>query len=182
MSAEQNKILCAILTAILILLLSSFISELLYHPKSKGNKVSYLNESSEVEIIQEVDTTVEKNNDITEEYIEKLLVNASLEDGDKFVNKNCKACHDFSLPIKNKIGPSLAKIKNRKIAAVKDYKYSNALKSIDDSWSNKNLYLFLEKPKTWAEGTKMSYRGINSQSDLINVLKYLSHITRLNES
>ena len=38
MSAEQNKILCAILTAILILLLSSFISELLYHPKSKGNK------------------------------------------------------------------------------------------------------------------------------------------------
>ena len=60
MSAEQNKILCAILTAILILLLSSFISELLYHPKSKGNKVSYLNESSEVEIIQEGDTTVEK--------------------------------------------------------------------------------------------------------------------------
>ena len=57
MSAEQNKILCAILTAILILLLSSFISELLYHPKSKGNKVSYLNESSEVENIQEEEET-----------------------------------------------------------------------------------------------------------------------------
>ena len=42
MSAELNKVLCAILSAILVLLLSSFISELLYHPKDSDEKVSYL--------------------------------------------------------------------------------------------------------------------------------------------
>ena len=42
MSAELNKILCAILSAILVLLLSSFISELLYHPKKSNGKISYL--------------------------------------------------------------------------------------------------------------------------------------------
>ena len=42
MSAEFNKVLCAILSAILVLLLSSFIGELLYHPKNSNDKVSYL--------------------------------------------------------------------------------------------------------------------------------------------
>ena len=45
MSAELNKVLCAILSAILVLLLSSFIGELLYHPKEANSKVSYSVES-----------------------------------------------------------------------------------------------------------------------------------------
>ena len=61
-------------------------------------------------------------------------------------------------------------------------KYSKSLKELDEEWSYKNLYLFLQKPKTWAPGTKMSYRGITKEDDLINVLKYLSHISKLNES
>ena len=47
MSAEINKILCAILSSILVLLLSSFIGELLYHPDTYVEKVSYLAASSE---------------------------------------------------------------------------------------------------------------------------------------
>ena len=35
MSSEFNKVLCAILSAVLVLLLASFISELLYHPKDQ---------------------------------------------------------------------------------------------------------------------------------------------------
>ena len=42
MSAEFNKVLCAILSAVLVLLLASFISELLYHPKISDGKVSYV--------------------------------------------------------------------------------------------------------------------------------------------
>ena len=70
---------------------------------------------------------------------------------------------------------------NRKIGSIDNYKYSKALKSIDKDWSYENLYFFLEKPKTWAPGTKMSYRGISKQENLVNVLKYLSHISKLNE-
>ena len=182
MSAELNKVLCAILSAILVLLLSSFIGDLLYHPKNTKNKVSYTIEEEVKEELPINKDDPSKEKKITLDTIETLLINASLEEGEKFVTKNCSACHTFNLPIKNKVGPSLAKIMNRKIGSIESYKYSNALKNIEENWSYKNLYLFLEKPKEWAPGTKMSYRGISKQENLANVLKYLSHISKLNES
>ena len=49
MSAELNKILCAILSAILVFLLASFIGELLYHPVNKTKKLSYQVETADSE-------------------------------------------------------------------------------------------------------------------------------------
>ena len=183
MSAELNKVLCAILSAILVLLLSSFISELLYHPKDSDEKVSYLieEEKSFSESSLSENEVIEMKSISTKE-IEQLLAKASLDAGKKFVTKNCSACHSFELPIKNKVGPSLAKIMNRKVGSLEEYRYSKTLKDNSSEWSYKNLYLFLENPKAWAPGTKMSYRGISKQTDLINVLKYLSNVSKLNES
>ena len=70
---------------------------------------------------------------------------------------------------------------NRKVGSIEGYNYSKSFKTIDKDWSYENLYLFLQKPKTWAPGTKMSYRGISNGEDLVNSLKYLSHISKLNE-
>ncbi len=181
MSAEFNKVLCAILSAILVLLLSSFISELLYHPKKTGNKISFLieEEGGEDKVIS--DTQTVEDSIISSKDIEELLTKANLVAGEKFATKNCSACHSFELPIKNKVGPSLAKIMNREVGSLESYKYSKALKENSLNWSYENLYLFLENPKTWAPGTKMSYRGISKQADLINVLKYLDNISKLNE-
>ena len=182
MSAEFNKVLCAILSAILVLLLSSFISELLYHPKKTGNKISFLieEEGGEDKVIS--DTQTVEDSIISSKDIEELLTKANLVAGEKFATKNCSACHSFELPIKNKVGPSLAKIMNREVGSLESYKYSKALKENSLNWSYENLYLFLEKPKEWAPGTKMSYRGISKQENLANVLKYLAHISKLNES
>ena len=47
MSAELNKVLCAILSAILLLFLSSFIGELLYHPKESKWKSFLFNVEEE---------------------------------------------------------------------------------------------------------------------------------------
>ena len=75
--------------------------------------------------------------------------------------------------LKNKIGPSLANILNRKIGSLSGYKYSKTLINMDKEWDVTNLYYFLEKPKEWAVGTKMSYRGISDSTKLINTIKYL---------
>ncbi|MEC8099928.1 MAG: c-type cytochrome [Pseudomonadota bacterium] len=182
MSAEFNKVLCAILSAVLVLLLASFISELLYHPKILDGKVSYLVEETEKEKVNLSENPVNEESIISEEKIAQLLTKADLDAGKKFATKNCSACHSFELPIKNKVGPSLATIMNRKVASIENYKYSKALQNIDMNWSYKNLYLFLEKPKSWAPGTKMSYKGISKQDNLINILKYLANVTKLNES
>ena len=183
MSSESNKLLCAILSAILVYLLASFMSELVYNVEEKKiAKLSYslekIEKSNKLDISQ-IDSEKKK---ITEIEINQLLEKADLEKGKSFVNKNCATCHDFNMPIKNKIGPSLAKVLNRKIGGLSDYKYSKTLLSIEKEWSLINLYYFLEKPKEWAPGTKMSYRGISDSTKLLNTLKYLRENSISNEN
>ena len=173
MSSELNKIFCAILSAILVYLLASFLSELLYNvDKKKVIKLSY-----NIENIEDKNKDLDKVNIeselkiITELELNQLLEKADLDKGKTFVNKNCASCHDLNMPIKNKIGPSLATILDRKIGNLSDYKYSKTLLNIDKKWNIVNLYYFLEKPKEWAPGTKMSYRGISDSQKLTKYYK-----------
>ena len=184
MSSESNKLLCAILSALLIYLLASFLSELLYNTDNKKDiKLSYSLEKIEDKYKDldqvKVDSELKK---MTKLEINQLLENADLEKGKGFVNKNCASCHDLNMPIKNKIGPSLANILNRKIGSLSGYKYSKTLVNMDKEWDVTNLYYFLEKPKEWAVGTKMSYRGISDSTKLINTIKYLRENSLKNEN
>ena len=183
MSFEINKLMCAFLSAILIYLLSSFIGDLIYHSeKNKKIKLSYKIEDKEEVLKNDLLDQKEEMTIINATTIKKLLQQASFSEGEKFVKKNCTSCHDFNLPIKNKIGPSLATVLNRKIAFLDSYKYSTALKNKNDKWSLLNLYQFLENPKEWAKGTKMSYKGIRDSTKLINAIKYLEKVSIDNES
>ena len=184
MSSELNKLLCAILSALLIYLLASFLSELLYNTnKKKDIKLSYSLEKIEDKYKDldqvKIDSKVKK---ITKSEINQLLEKADFEKGKIFVNKNCASCHDFNMPIKNKIGPSLANVLNRKIGSLSGYKYSKILVNMEKKWDVTNLYYFLEKPKEWAVGTKMSYRGISDSDKLINTIKYLRENSVKNEN
>ena len=184
MSSESNKLLCAILSALLLYLLASFLSELLYNTdKKKDIKLSYSLEKKEDKYKDlnqvEIDSELKK---ITKSEINQLLEKADLEKGKTFVNKNCASCHDLNMPIKNKIGPSLANILNRKIGSLSGYKYSKTLINMDKELDVTNLYYFLEKPKEWAVGTKMSYRGISDSTKLINTIKFLRENSLKNEN
>ena len=158
MSSELNKIFCAILSAILVYLLASFLSELLYNvDKKKVTKLSY-----------NIENVEDKNKNPNEVNVEsELKIITELE---------------LNMPIKNKIGPSLAIILDRKIGNLSDYKYSKTLLNIDKKWNIVNLYYFLEKPKEWAPGTKMSYRGISDSQKLLNTIKYLRENSISNEN
>ena len=184
MSSELNKLLCAILSAFLVYLLASFLSELIYKSEEKKKiKLSYYIEKPEL-----AEPNTNKNSEkikitkITESELTQLLEKANLEKGKIFVNKNCASCHDFNMPIKNKIGPSLANVLNRKIGQMENYKYSKTLLNMEKEWNILNLYYFLEKPKDWAAGTKMSYRGITDSSKLLNTIKFLRENSLKNEN
>ena len=99
-------------------------------PKKTGNKISYLIEEEGVEdkVISETQTLEESI--ISSKDIEELLIKANLLAGEKFATKNCSACHSFELPIKNKVGPSLAKVMNREVGSLESYKYSKILKKV----------------------------------------------------
>jgi cytochrome c len=183
MSFEINKLMCALLVAVLLYLLSSFIGDLLYKTEKLNKiKLSYYVEDSSQKNSQSSLPKEDIIDKITLDTIETLLAQADLNKGAKFVKKNCSACHDYNLPIKNKIGPSLATVLNRNIGSLAEYKYSKNFKNSNKDWSLLNLYLFLENPKEWAPGTKMAYRGIKDQKKLINTIKFLEDNSKSNEN
>ena len=101
---------------------------------------------------------------------------ASVSSGDaakgKKVFRKCKACHVADSD-KNKVGPTLQGVVGRKIAAVDGFKYSQAFKDSDITWSAETLAEFLKKPKSYIKGTKMAFGGLRKPEDIENVIAYL---------
>tara|TARA_Y100001954_G_C15747647_1_gene571960 strand:+ start:107 stop:664 length:558 start_codon:yes stop_codon:yes gene_type:complete len=184
-SSEINKLACAVLTAFLVYLMSSFIRELVYHPE-KTKEISYLvipeKEETNIKDIDKKKNEEKVQDLLSESDILKMIELADSEEGKKFASKNCGACHLFTMPPENKIGPSLALLLNRKIGGAEGYKYSKAFKEKGGIWSIKNLYYFLDNPKVWVPGTKMSYRGIKNSEDLINIIKFFTINDKRNKS
>ena len=185
MSSEINKLACAVLTALLVYLMSSFIRELVYNPK-KSQEISYLvvpeEEEPNMKDLDKKESEEAVQGLLSESDILKMVELADSEEGKKFANKNCGACHLFTMPPENKIGPSLALLLNRQIGGAEGYKYSKAFIEKGGVWSIKNLYYFLDNPKVWVPGTKMSYRGIKNSKDLINIIKFFAVNDKKNKS
>ena len=101
------------------------------------------------------------------------VANAADPVNGKKVFKKCVACHSLQEG-KNKIGPSLYNLLDRKAGLVEGYKYSKAMKSSGVVWDEESLDEFLIKPRKFIPKTKMAFRGIKNKSlrdDLIFFLK-----------
>ena len=98
------------------------------------------------------------------------------EAGEKVFRK-CKACHAVGDGAENKIGPVLNGIVGRAVAANEDFKYSDVLSEMGadgKTWTPEELAAFLEKPRDYAKGTKMSFAGLRKEDDRMNVIAYLA--------
>ena len=71
--------------------------------------------------------------------------------------KKCKACHSLT---KNKMGPALGDIFDKKVGSVEGFKYSKAMRNSDIIWDEYTLDKFLTKPSKYIKGTKMRFRGL----------------------
>ena len=90
-------------------------------------------------------------------------------DGKK-VFKKCKSCHSLT---KNKLGPALGNIFDKKVGSVKGYRYSKAMKKSDIIWNEDTLDKFLIKPRKYIKRTKMRFSGIKKKSQRDALIKYL---------
>jgi len=102
------------------------------------------------------------------------VANAADPVNGKKVFKKCVACHSLQEG-KNKIGPSLYNLLDRKAGLVEGYKYSKAMKNSGVVWDEESLDKFLTKPRKFIPKTKMAFRGIKNKSlrdDLISFLKH----------
>jgi cytochrome c len=88
----------------------------------------------------------------------------------------CKACHNFDPAGTNNIGPGLYGVVGRKPASHPGFAYSAAMQSVaakQPIWDYQHLFEYLKNPQAYAPGTKMTYAGMSSPQDRINLIAYL---------
>ena len=101
-----------------------------------------------------------------------LLASADVAKGEA-AHKKCLACHDFTKGGPNKTGPNQWDVVERPIASHEGFAYSDALKAhANEKWTYENIFTFLNNPKAFAPGTKMTL-SVKSPTERANILAYL---------
>ncbi|WP_306151859.1 cytochrome c family protein [Roseovarius sp. MMSF_3281] len=100
-----------------------------------------------------------------------VVAAADPADGEK-VWRQCRACHKLEDGA-NGVGPHMAGIVGREIGSVEGFRYSNALQELDGTWTADELNAWLEDPKAYAPGNKMSFRGLRKEEDRAALIAYM---------
>ncbi len=91
------------------------------------------------------------------------------------VFKKCKVCHATpGEAAKNMVGPVLNGIVGRKAGTYPGYNYSDAIKYSGLTWDEATLAAYLKDPRAKVPGTKMTFAGLSSATDIDNVIAYLA--------
>ncbi|WP_416797473.1 c-type cytochrome [Ciceribacter azotifigens] len=99
-----------------------------------------------------------------------------LVEAGKTVFKKCQSCHKIGDGAKNATGPHLNGVVGRVPGTVDGYKYSKAfskMQSEGEVWDDARLAAFLENPKTFAAGTKMTFAGLKKEHERAALIAYL---------
>ena len=94
----------------------------------------------------------------------------------KEVFKSCKGCHEVGEGARNGVGPHLNFVFGRKAAGLEDFRYSKSLERAGVAgleWHADTLDAYIEDPRGFASGTRMSFRGLKDPEDRANVIAYL---------
>lgn len=89
--------------------------------------------------------------------------------------KGCKSCHKIE-DGKNGVGPSLYGVVGRAVGSVDGFNYSGKLVAVAETWTPEELNKFLENPKAYAPGTKMTYKGMSDIVDRADLIAWLDSL------
>jgi len=91
------------------------------------------------------------------------------------VFKKCAACHTVAAGGANGIGPNLHGVVGEAIGkGVGGYAFSDALTSVGGQWTFDQMNAWLESPRKFAPGTKMTFAGLGDPQDRADVIAYLN--------
>ena len=99
--------------------------------------------------------------------------NAADLDNGRRVFARCRSCHTLTEGGPNMTGPNLYGVFGREAGGHPDYNYSAVVKAADFTWNAERLDHWLEKPRTYLKGTKMSFAGIPDATDRRDVIAFL---------
>ena len=165
---EVNKILAAVILAILIIAVISLAGDLIVNIDNEKKQTAYIIDVPETD--SNNSETLKKSKIV--EPISSLLINASIEKGEK-IFKKCGSCHNYQKGDANKVGPNLWNLINRPKASAKSFAYSKALVELGGEWTYDEIAEFLYKPKEYVKGTKMNFAGLKKVEDIANLILFL---------
>ena len=117
---------------------------------------------------------VAKAGGAAEEPIEALLAKGDAAKGEESFKK-CASCHTITQGGANGIGPNLYAILGDAIAQGRGgYAFSDGLKKHTGKWDFKTLSEWLKNPRAFAEGTKMTFAGLEDGQERANIMLYLN--------
>ena len=91
----------------------------------------------------------------------------------KKVFNQCGACHTVKEG-QNRVGPSLYGIVGEKAGEVPNFKFSKAMLASGITWTEDNLFKYLEKPSAMVPGTTMAFAGIPDGQKRADVVAYIA--------
>ncbi|QFT78906.1 cytochrome c family protein [Erythrobacter sp. THAF29] len=104
----------------------------------------------------------------------EALTLVSAADGEKVFAK-CQACHNVAQGGPNGIGPNLYGVMGAPIGKhAAGFNYSSALSSFGGTWGWEEMNQWLKSPKSYVNGTSMSFAGLSKIEDRAAVALYLN--------
>lgn len=172
-SFEFNKIAGAVLFSLLVVLGLRALGETVFHVEAP-EKPGYM-----VEIAEGDGSAGAATETAAATPLPQLLASADAAKGLKAFKK-CAACHKVDAGASGGVGPNLYGIVGKDKGAVGGFAYSKAMIEAATAlgpWTYESLNKFLEKPKSYIPGTKMSFAGVKKEGDRADLLAYLKSIS-----
>ena len=93
--------------------------------------------------------------------------------GQQVYQEECADCHSVTAG-KNKKGPSLFGVVGRPSASIAEFKYSDAMKGANRTWTAETLDQYLQAPKKAVVGAKMKYDGLDDATARADIIAFLA--------
>ncbi|HVP83709.1 MAG TPA: cytochrome c family protein [Rhizomicrobium sp.] len=168
-SWEWNKIAGAVLGTLIFVMVVKIVSESIYEVEPPA-KPGYV-----VEGVEATPASGAAAAPVEEAVPDwgTVLASADVAKG-KAVSQKCEQCHDLSKGGPNKIGPNLWAIVDSPRGEDRGgFAFSSAMKAKGGTWTYDELFRFLKSPGSYIPGTKMSFAGLRSAQDRIDLVAFL---------
>jgi cytochrome c len=90
------------------------------------------------------------------------------------VFRKCGACHNATQGGANQLGPNLWGTMGNRVAHRADFSYSEPLRAHGGTWDWDTMSAWLKSPRTFANGTKMTFAGLSNPQERADVMLFLN--------